>query len=156
MLKVIFYMSHDTINAFKKYLKLFQEKGLCRVRGENVVIAQKEIIAVCIRLKEVNALPEETVINVLEGLANCLVPDFTKLFNFYLQMSQATHEEDEKGVTDTLAFIKKHLNKAVDEYHALCTAGKWHVSQGTPRATVIVCWNCGKEGHNCGECDIGY
>lgn len=55
----MFHMSRDTITALKRYLKIFEEKGLRRIRGENVVVAEKEIIAVCSRLQEVNALPEE-------------------------------------------------------------------------------------------------
>ena len=57
-LKIMFHMSRDTINALKKYLKIFQEKGLRRIRGENVVVAQKELVTVCTRLNEVNALPD--------------------------------------------------------------------------------------------------
>ena len=37
-LKIMFHMSRDTIIALKKYLKLFQEKGLCRICGENVCV----------------------------------------------------------------------------------------------------------------------
>ena len=84
----MFHMSWDTIMALKKYLKLFEEKGLRRIRGKNVVIAEKEIMAVCTRLKEVNALPDETVVDVLEGLTNCSVPDFTKLFDFLFRQRE--------------------------------------------------------------------
>ncbi len=50
-------MSRDTITAIKKYLKYFEEKGLRRIQGENVVIAEKEIVAVCTCLNKVNVLP---------------------------------------------------------------------------------------------------
>ena len=86
------------------------------------------IIAVCTRLKEKDALPKETVFDVLEGLTKCSVPAFAALFDFYIQMSRATHEREDGAAPDTLALIRKHLHKAVDEYHALCTAGKWHMS----------------------------
>ena len=138
-LKIMFHMSRDTIQALKKYLKLFQEKGLRRIRGENVVIAQKELLAVCTRLDKVNALPSETMIDVLEGLTNFSVPDFTKLFDFFHQLARAASLDDDHEDDDTLKEIKKILTKAVDEYHALCTAGKWHINH--TRINIVECWN---------------
>ena len=78
-------MSCDTITALKKYLKIFEEKGLCRICGKNVAVAEKEINVVCSCLDKIGALPEETVVNVLNGLMNCFVLKFTKLFDFMLQ-----------------------------------------------------------------------
>ena len=67
--------------ALKKYLKLFVDKGLCRVFDKSVTVAEKEIVAVCLQLNKVGALTYETVIDVLTGLTNCSVPDFMKLFD---------------------------------------------------------------------------
>ena len=53
----MFHMSRDTVTALKNYLKLLEEKGLRRYPGENMARLQKEAIAVCVRLNEVNALP---------------------------------------------------------------------------------------------------
>ena len=44
-LKIMFHMTRETIQALKKYLKLFEEKGLKRIRGENVTVAEKEVVA---------------------------------------------------------------------------------------------------------------
>ena len=52
------------------------------------MIAEKEIIAVCTILQEVNNLPEEVVVHVLKGLTNCSVPEFTKLLDFLLQKAR--------------------------------------------------------------------
>ena len=41
------FMSHDTINAFRKYLKLSEDKGLHRICGENVTVSEKETVVVC-------------------------------------------------------------------------------------------------------------
>jgi len=151
LLRVMFHMSRDTITALKKYLKLFEEKGLRRICGENVVIAEKEVNAVCTRLKEVNALPDETVVDVLEGLTHCSVPEFTKLFDFLLQAARVDALDlDNATKGDTLSKVKEIMNKAVESYHALCTAGKWHVNN--KRASLVICWNCGAEGHRCEEC----
>ena len=75
----------DTVTGLKKYLKLLEEKGLHRYTGENLARLQEETLAVCVRLNEVNALPEETVFDILTGLTRCSVPEFTKLFDFLLQ-----------------------------------------------------------------------
>ena len=54
---------------------------------------------------------------------------------------------------NTLEQIKIILAKAVDAYHALCTAGKWHVNHHkSSRVSLIICWNCGAEGHRCEAC----
>ena len=91
---------------------------------------QKKALAICVRLNEVNALPEETVVDILTGITRCSVPEFTKLFNFLLQDARE-NALDIDGISsqdDTLAQVKIILSKAVDAYHALCTAGKWHVN----------------------------
>ena len=91
---------------------------------------QKEALAVRVRLNEVNALPEETVVDILTGLTRCSVPEFNKLFDFLLQGAR-TSVLDIDGMSshdDTLEQVKIILSKAVDAYHALCTAGKWHVN----------------------------
>ena len=49
--------------------------------------------------------------------------------------------------------IKMILSKAVGAYHSLCTAGKWHVNHHN-RVSLVVCWNCGEEGHVCGKCNM--
>jgi len=158
MLKIMFYMSRDTIDALKTYLKLFQSKGLRKLRGENVVVAQKQLIAVCTRLQEVNSLPSETVNDILEGMSYCSVPEFAKVFEHYRITARAkiSSIDDDDDDDDTLAEIKKFLVKAVDEYHALNTAGKWNVPHSTPHAgaarTGVDCWNCGANGHASHEC----
>ena len=154
-LRIMFHMSRDTITALKKYLKYFEEKGLRRIKGENVVIAEKEIVAVCTRLNEVNALPEETVVDVLTGLTHCSVPDFKELFLFFLQAARAEAlDVNSSFKEDTLTEVKRLLSRAVDSYHALCTAGKWHMTRNSGgRVSVVVCWNCGEEGHVCTKCN---
>ena len=42
-LRIMFHMSWDTITALKKYIKLFEEKGLRRIRGENVVMRRRRL-----------------------------------------------------------------------------------------------------------------
>ena len=106
-LRVMIYMSRDTINALKKYLKTFEEKGLRRIRGENVAVTEKEINAVCARLDENNALPEETVVDVLTGLTHCSVPEFVEFFKCLLQAARAEALELNKTkANNTKASVK--------------------------------------------------
>ncbi len=124
-------MSRDTIQALKKYLKLFEEKGLRHVCSENVVVVEKDIIVVFSRLKEVDTLSNETVINVLTGLTLCSVPKFSKVFDHLLQAAKAQSlvlDKDEQEERNNLSNIKEIMSRAVKAYHALCTAFKWHLT----------------------------
>ena len=58
--KPIFFMLCDTTIALRRYLKLFEDKGLCRICGKNVTVAEEEIVAVCLLLNEVGALPYDS------------------------------------------------------------------------------------------------
>ena len=115
----------------------------------------KEALAVYVRLNEVNALPEETVVDILTGLTRCSVPEFTKLFDFFLQGARA-NALDIDGMSsqdDTLAQVKIIFSKAVDAYHAVCTSVKWHVNHHkSSRVSLLVYWNCGADGHRCETC----
>ena len=61
------FLSCDTINALRKYHKFFEEKGLHKICGENVIVPVKEIVVECLQLNEVDVLVYETVINALTG-----------------------------------------------------------------------------------------
>ena len=69
---------------------------------------QKEALAVCVRLNEVNTLPEETVVEIFMGLTRCSVPEFTKLFDFLLQGARvnALDIDGMSSQDDTLAQVK--------------------------------------------------
>ncbi len=125
-------MSRDTITTLKKYLKYFEEKRLCTMRGENVVIVKKEIVAVCTHLNKVNAVPEETVVDFLTGLMHCSVPKFKKLSQFFLQVAHAEAlDANNSFKDDTLKEVKTLLSRAIESYHAICTTGKWHMTKNS-------------------------
>ena len=69
---------------------------------------QKEALAVCVRLNEVNALPEETVFDILTELTCSSVPELTKLFDFLLQDARANALDIDgmRSQDDTLAQVK--------------------------------------------------
>jgi hypothetical protein len=162
--KNLFFLLQDTVvSALKKFLQLFRDKGLRRYKGENVVAAQKEIDAVCTRLDEVGALPKETTLDVLEGFCLCSVPQFVDNCKWLLQAARAEGmlDNDEDGdslsSSNTLQSVMTITSKAVDEYHALCTASIWHPSRGQRAANlaqqgVPTCWNCGESAHTVKDC----
>ena len=68
LLRVLFHMSRETVNSLKGFLKRFESKGPGLVRGENVAYLEKQVVGVSTWLEEANALPDETVVDVLTGL----------------------------------------------------------------------------------------
>ena len=55
------------INTLKNYLNIFQDKGIHCTHGENVVIAKKELMTVCTHLQKMSSLPDEALLDILEG-----------------------------------------------------------------------------------------
>ena len=107
-LQIMVHMSRDTVTALKKYIELSKDNGLRRMQGKNAVIAEQELTSVCTRLNKVNALPDKTIVDVLDGLTNFLVPEFTKLFGFLLQSAIVNSLDlDEAKNSDTLAQVRK-------------------------------------------------
>ena len=115
----MFFMSQDSINALK---------SICRICCKNVTVAEKEQVAVCLWLNEVGALTYETVVDVSTSMTNSSVPDFVKMFDFFLQQANVKALDTVTHEGNTLEKTKAILSKAVDANHSLCTAGKWHVS----------------------------
>ena len=180
-LRFMFWMSRETIDAMKAYLKIFKDKGLRRFRGENVTTAEREVVAVCTRLDEADALPNETVIDVLEGLTLCSVEKFVETFNLILQMERVTALNvnpnlDESDLDDlmmsgiapaaangnTLVRLKHYFSKAVDLYHSLNTSNLWHVGNSRRGGASAAhssfaweigdCYNCGGKDHRATNC----
>ena len=129
LLRCLFFLSCDTVAVLKKFLSLFRDKRLRRYKGENVVVAQREIDAVCSRLDEVGELPKETPLDIIEGLTLCSVPQFADIFRWMLQAARAkgmlegdAFSDDALKTKGTLARVTAIPAKAVESYHALCTA----------------------------------
>ena len=130
-------------------MKIFEEKGLTRIWGENVALVEKELVTVCTRLYEVGELPDETVIDILTGLTKCSVEQFRKIFDHLLQKEQLALLEHATHPKSTIDRVKEVLIKAVDTYNSLSTLSKWH----TPcHQRAAACWNWEKEGCNVNSC----
>ena len=66
----MFFTSYDTINALRKQIKLFEDKGFYTICCKNVTVAEKEIVVICIYLSGEGSLPDEAMIDLLSGLKN--------------------------------------------------------------------------------------
>ena len=122
-----------------KHPKLFEDKGLHRICGKNVTVAEKEIVNVCLWLNREGALTYETVIDMLTGLTNCSVTDFVKLFDFLLQKAKVKALDTDIHEGNTLEQVKAILSKTTYVYQAFCTEGKWHDSNKSSRHFNVVC-----------------
>jgi hypothetical protein len=74
MLDKMFTIGNMVIMSLQRYLKQFAPEGIAKVPNEDVRICSKQLIAVCTRLAEVDALPQESIGFILEGLTRCSVP----------------------------------------------------------------------------------
>ena len=150
----LFSKSRDTTAALKRYLKLFETKGLQRIRGENVVIAKKEVIAVCKRLDCTGDLPDETTIDVLRGLQRVSVVEFRDVFHSYHQEAMKSSLEVSGsrpwGHSTTLEEVVYLMSIALDYYINLNVSGRWSIPKGHKYAAA--CWNCDAEDCNVRIC----
>jgi len=66
MFNVIIDLTDSVVESLQKFLKNFGYKGLMGIQGENVGVAELEIVAVATRLSEVNKLQDDAVNQVLD------------------------------------------------------------------------------------------
>mmetsp|Transcript_7314 Transcript_7314/g.15019 ORF Transcript_7314/g.15019 Transcript_7314/m.15019 type:complete len:368 (+) Transcript_7314:1137-2240(+) len=153
----LFAKSRDTTAALKKFLKVFEQKGLQRIKGENVVITKKEMLAVCRQLFSTGE-PQQTTIDILKGLKRCSMKSFQDLFDSNLQDATKTLLELTStrpwGHDNVYNEVAMFMMKAVEYYHNLHTANQWNIPKGHKFsvAAANTCWNCGDEGHGAQEC----
>jgi hypothetical protein len=84
----LFGLNWDTTMALVNFLKFFWNKDLHRYQGENVVLAGKELLAVCSHLAEAKELPQEMPVDLLMELTLCPVKQFKTLFKHKLQQAK--------------------------------------------------------------------
>ena len=127
----LFATSQDTTASLKAYLQLWESKGLQCIRGESVVVAQCEVVAVARCLDATGDLPDETTVDVLTGLTKCSCPHFREVFKSYLQDAPKESLELTNvrpwGHTRVLDEVIMFMDKALSYYHNLCTSNKWHI-----------------------------
>ena len=109
-------------------------------------------LAYSVRLSDMNKLPIEAAIYLLEGLTKCLVEEFIKPFDMMLHKDRVKHISI--GVSmggDSLSTslkIKSIVKLANTLYHSLCTSGAFSF----PTAIFNHCLNCDSHDQVVGSC----
>ena len=147
----LFARSRETVSALKKFLEFFALNGLQKLRGESVVLAKKELVAVCKRLDAARDLPEDTPLDIIKGLQKCSVQPFCNYFAHQLHdATKASLNVTTVGAAQgyVMSEVNEILTEALDLYHSLCTTNQWNIPMGhklgaSLGTTNVTCWNCG-------------
>ena len=123
----LFARSCGTISALKKFLEFFATKDLQRLRGEYVIVAKKELVAVYKRLNAAEDLPEDTPLDIIKGLQKFSVKPFCEYFAHQLQEATKASlnlTSLSAANSDVMSEVNEILGKAVDLYQSLCTTNR--------------------------------
>ncbi len=118
----MFTMSDRVIMSLQRYLKQFAQDGIAKVPNEDVHVCSEQLIAMCTRLAEVDALPQESIGFIFEGLTRCSVPEFKDIHRLPCtthkvhQMRAVTMRRDSSA---TLAHIQKICKEACKVFHSM-------------------------------------
>ena len=97
------------------------------IQEGNLVVIKKEILAVCCHLYATNDLPDETSLDILNGLQKCVVPSFREIFAYYqTQVTIANLVVDGPRVWNHFTVMEEVvyiMHQAVVFYHNICTTG---------------------------------
>ena len=91
------------------------------------------------------ALKDETMIDVLTGLTNCLVHNFVKLFFFLLLQAKLKSLNADTHESKKCEQLRTIMNNAVSAYHSLCTTSKCYVNNKASVHFDVIFWNYKKE-----------
>jgi hypothetical protein len=127
----LFGLNRDTNAGMVNFLKLFWNKGLHCYQGENVDLAQKELLAVCSRLTETKELPQEMPVDLLTGLTLCSVDPFKTLFEHKLQVAKAKSLEGNHHLSqpEIMGVVRVLLATAAQYYSSLNMSDTWNLPQ---------------------------
>jgi hypothetical protein len=145
----MFQMTTDVVTALKSVVTRFGRDGIAKIKGENVFLAAKQLTAVVKSLARVDALSDEAVSDIMDGLAKGSVTKFTEVFKLdsTLYRSRQTSTTYTGGSQTALGVILLTLGKATDLYNSLSTGNHWHI----PSGRVHSCWNCNGD-HGVNKC----
>jgi hypothetical protein len=128
----MFTMSNMVIMSLQRYLKQFAQEGIAKVPNKDVRVCSEQLVAVCTRLAEVDALPQESIGFILEGLTRCSVPEFKDIPRLLCtnhkvhQMRAVTGRRDSSA---TIAHIQKICREACKVFHSMNLTNKWNIPQ---------------------------
>jgi hypothetical protein len=154
----MFTMSNMVITSLQKFLKQFAQEGVAKVPNEDVRLCAEQIAAVCARLAEVDALPQEVPGYILEGFTRCSVVEFREIHKLLYTTDKVRQMRAVSGRRDsstTLAAVQKLCSEANDVFHSLNLTNKWNIPQGhRADAVVFACDNCGSPAHASFKCPL--
>jgi hypothetical protein len=147
----MFQMTTDVVTALKSVVTRFSRDGIAKIKGENVFLAAKQLTAVVKSLARVDALSDEAVGEVMDGLSKGSVSKFTEVFKLESTMyrSVKTSTTYSGGSQTALDQILHTLSKATSLYNSLSTGNNWHI----PSGRVSNCWNCNGD-HGVNKCKL--
>jgi hypothetical protein len=158
VLDKMFTMSDMVIMSLQRYLKQFAQEGIAKVPTEDVRVCSGQLVAMCTRLAEVNALPQESIGFILEGLTCCSVLEFKDIHRLLCtthkvcQMRAVTGRRDSSA---TLAHIQRICQKACKVLHSMNLTNKWNIPQSYQAdAFLTTCYNCGALDHTSNKCPL--
>jgi hypothetical protein len=147
----MFQMTTDVVTALKSVITRLSRDGIAKIKGENVFLAAKQLTAVVKSLARVDALSDEAVGEVMDGLSKGSVSKFTEVFKLESTMyrSVKTSTTYSGGSQTALDQILHTLSKATNLYNSLSTGNNWHI----PSGRVSSCWNCNGD-HGVNKCKL--
>ena len=129
----MFTMSNMVIMLLQHYLKQFAQDGIAKVPNKNVCVCSEQLVAVCTHLAEVDALPQESIGFILEGLTRCSVPEFKDDIHRLLctnhKVCQMRAVIGRRDSFTTLAHIQKICKEACKVLHSMNLTNKWNIPQ---------------------------
>ena len=149
-------MSPGVITSLQEKLKKFATNGLAKYPDQNVGLCVIELDAMMDRLAEVDDLPRDTPIHVLQGLCICDVKEFVNPFNLLLgraELAQAQNVKFNLTAAETLKIAKTHTALATEWFHCLNNSNAFNIPGGGGR--VNACYNCdsdSEDGHFAPQC----
>ena len=78
----IFQMTTDALTPLKSVITRFGKDGITKIKGKNECIAAKQLTAVAKHLTCVDALSNEAVGDIMDGLSKGSVSESTEEFKF--------------------------------------------------------------------------
>jgi hypothetical protein len=154
----MFTMSNMVITSLQKFLKQFAQEGIAKVPNEDVRLCAEQIAAVCARLAEVDALPQEVPGYILEGFTRCSVVEFRDIHKLLYTTDKVRQMRAVSGKRDsntTLVAVQKLCSEANDVFHSLNLTNKWNIPQGHRADAVgFACDNCGSPDHPSYKCPL--
>jgi hypothetical protein len=151
---VIFKMTEPVVCTLQTWIKGFAKHSLYKVQGKNVWLLYNAAWNIC---KHLDSLPTDAAINILTGLTKANNDTFTNPFKLLKDLSNQTIID--LGILKTkttLEWIKTYLTQALDSYVIHIFDGTWKVKSLHAVMGNLVCWNCGKEGHDLCSCPALY